>query len=157
MKKKLSLLYEIYNCTSQELVYSNEEGIEQLGNIIQEKQELISEIDYLDRKFLIEFEDVKKELGVSTLDSLVGSSDESFAALKLNTSEIVEILNKIDRLGKIVRAKVVKLREDLSQELTKLKKQKHVSQIYGSEKPKGANIDFGIYDTSSSSSFDKKK
>ncbi|MCL2164269.1 MAG: hypothetical protein FWH55_07735 [Oscillospiraceae bacterium] len=157
MKKKLSLLYEIYTCTSQEYVYANEEGIEQLGNLIQEKQELILEIDYLDRRFLAEFEDVKKELGVSSLETLGEKGDESLAVLKLNTSEIMDILKKIDALDKKVHAKVAKLRSDLSQELTKIKKQRHVSEIYSSESSKGATVDFSVYDASKNSSFDKKK
>ena len=157
MKKKLSILYQIYNCTSQEYGYANEDGIEQLGILIEEKQGMISEIDYLDRKFLVEFEDLKQELGIDSLDNIDGEGNEELTVLKLNTTEILEILNKIDDLDKKVQTKVSKLREDLAQELTKIKKQKDVSKIYNTENAKGAMRDLGVYDTSNKSTFDKKK
>jgi hypothetical protein len=157
MQKKLSILYEIHNLTSLEYNYTYEDGIEQLGNILAEKQEMIYEIDYLDQKFLMEFDALKKELGVSSLEDVGEQDGEGFSELKSNTSDMLDTLKKIEKLDKKVQMKIMKLRGDISQELTRIKKQRHVSSIYNAENAKGVMRDFGVFDSSGGTSFDKKK
>ena len=157
MKRKLSILYEIHNHTSQEYNCVSEENLEQLGSLLKEKQELMSEIDYLDRKFLVEFDELKKELGVSSLENIDMEGNSSLDSLKLNTEEILDILKKIERLDKKVQQKISKLRNDITMEMTKIKKHKQVNKIYNDENAKSVMRDFGVYDISKRSSFDKKK
>jgi hypothetical protein len=157
MKKKLSILYEIHTLTSHEYLFAHEDGIEQLGNILAEKQDKMDEIDNLDRKFLVEFDALKKELGVSSLEDIGEQEGVGFSELKTNTSDMLTTLKKIEELDKKVQTKIMKLREDISNDLTRIKKQKHVSSIYNAENTKGVMRDFGVYDTSGGSSFDEKK
>ena len=157
MERKLSLLYELYKHTNQEYIYANEEGIGLLGNILKEKQELMSEIDHLDRKFLVGFSDLKQELGVSSLDDLDGATGENFASLKLNAAEIMSVLEKIDAMDKEVQQKINKLRDDVTQDLARIKKQRQANKVYAEESAKNVMRDFGVYDVSKSSSFDTKK
>jgi hypothetical protein len=64
MQRKLSLLYEIYKQTAQEYSYVCSEDIDLFGNVIAEKQALINEIDFLDRRFLDEYSSLKDALGL---------------------------------------------------------------------------------------------
>ena len=157
MRRKLSLLYEFYHFTSDEYNYVREESIELLGTIIEDKQELINEIDYLDRKFLTEFSVLKEILGVSSLEELSGSGDDGLLnELKLNTKEIMDLLIKIDTLDKKVNAKIAKLRADLTLDLSRVQKQRHISTLYSGDKPK-PNLSPGQNNAYTGSTFDRRK
>ena len=150
-------MYELYNHTLQEHIYASEDGVDLLSTVLKEKQDLMSEIDYLDRKFLVGFSDLKKELGVSSLEEMERTDDKDFADLRLNTVEILDTLKKIDSLDKKVQQKITKLRNDITQDLAKIKNQRRASKVYAEENAKNVMRDFGVYDAPKSSSFDAKK
>ena len=157
MRRKLSLLFEFYRYTSDEYDYVREESMEQLGSIIVEKQEIINEINFLDRKFLVDFSSLKERLGISSLDELKNRGEYgSLTELKLNTKEIMNVLSKIDTLDKKVNAKIAKLRTELTSDLTRIQKQRNISTLYSGDKPK-KNVSPGQKNVYSGSSFDRKK
>ena len=159
MRRKLSLLYEIYRYTSEEYLYVQEESMEQLGAVLADKQELISEIDYLDRKFLTDFSALKELLGIASFEELKAGEHGNrglLSELKLNTKEIMEILTKIDAQDKKVTAKIAKLRDDLTMELVRIRKQRNISTVYSGDKPQ-RNISPGQNNTYTGSTFDSKK
>jgi hypothetical protein len=133
MRRKLSLLYEIFNHSNLAFGYVSEDSVEQLANVFSEKQEMIYEIDYLDRKFLNEFEGLKAAVGISSMEELRVGDNGRLADLRLNTSEIMDILKKIDALDQKVNQKIAKLREDVAADLVRIRRQRHISGIYGSD------------------------
>jgi len=157
MMHKVSLLYEIYKFTLDEFGYIKEENMEQMGCIIEQKQDLIHEVDYLDRKFLAEYMALKERLGISSLDEIEPQSSKRLTELRLNTFEIMEILFKIDELDKKVNRRMSKMRDGIAMELIKIRKQKHIHSIYSNEKPREKNQSArAVASGAFHSSFDKK-
>ena len=155
MQRKLSLLYEMHNLSSQAYGYLSEDGVEPLGNIYEAKQALIDEVDHLDKLFLHEFENLKAGLGLTSIADLSGNGSPLLKELKLNTSEILGPLEKIEGLDSRLNLKILKMRDDIAADLARVRKQKQVSGTYSSDGPPRPKFDQADY--SSQSSFDKKK
>jgi len=133
MRRKLSLLYEMHGLSEQAYGYVSEESLEPLGNIIEAKQELIREIDQLDRSFLFEFERLKSDLGLSSMEDLKKPQNPHLRDLQDNSAEIMGLLNKIDALDVKLNQGIVKLREDIAADLSRIRRQKQVSGMYSSD------------------------
>jgi len=135
MGRKLTLLYEMQNLSEQAYNYISEECVEPLNNIIEAKQALIVEIDHLDRRFLLEFEQLKNDLGLSSIADLRRGESPLLKDLRLNTAEILDILQKLDELDTKLNQGIVKLRDDIAADLTRIRRQKQISGVYSNETP----------------------
>ncbi|MDR1439575.1 MAG: hypothetical protein LBJ10_06050 [Clostridiales bacterium] len=159
MQRKLSLLYEIYRLTAQEYSYVCAENVELFGNIVAGKQELMDDIDGLDRVFLDEYAALKEALGLpaaaggaAAAEALASAAAVAEAGpsagvaagaggvagipeLRLNTAEILAILAKIEELDAKISQRVAKLRDSLAADLARLRMQKHANSVYSNERP----------------------
>ena len=135
MRRKLSLLHEIHKLTVAEYGYVRDDSIEQLGNVLAEKQELMNEIDALDNRFLREFTAMKEAFGVSSVEEMPAEADAdgSLAQMKSSTADILDALAKISDLDAQITEKISELRQALTADMTRLRHQRHVSGIYGAD------------------------
>jgi len=135
-ERKLALLGRMCAISESESLYATEDGVECLGNVLQERQGLISDIDHLDRRFLAEFEALKRALGVETLEeadaSALGGSDRA-EAMRRRTEKTVGLLRRIEAADRVSSARVAALRDSLAQDIVRLRKQRHINSIYGNE------------------------
>jgi hypothetical protein len=147
MRRKLSLLYEMHSLSEQANNYISEECVESLGNIVDAKQELIAEVDRLDKLFLDDYGVLKAELGLSSIEELQGVAPPPLRELRLNTAEIMDLLKKIEALDKRFNGGIKSLREDISADLARIRRQKQTSGIYandGKQRKKSSASDFGL-------------
>ena len=133
MRRKLALLHEIYALSEQASGYINEADIERLGNIIADKQELIDSADHADRMFLAEFANLKAQLGIASMEELRVSQSPQLGELRRNTAEIFAMIEKIYTLDENINRGILKLREDITADLTRIRKQKHISSLYSND------------------------
>ena len=154
MKRKLSLLYEMHNLSAKAYNYISEDSVEPLNNIFEAKQELIHEIDQLDRVFLDGFEQLKSGLGLSSIADLRQPQSPQLKDLQLNTAEIMDLMQKIGDLDAKLNQKIVKLREDIAADLTRIRRQKQVSGFYSNDNTRRQKDDQP--DMSAPPNFDKK-
>ena len=155
MRRKLSLLRDMLNLSEQANNYLGEENVDLLNNIIDAKQELIRDIDHLDKKFLIEFETLKTEQGISSMEELKMSLSTELPILRENTSAILDILNKIYAFEKKFNGGAVKLRDDIAAELNRIRRQKQINAFYSNDSPRRKKNEPANHPAFSS--FDKKK
>ena len=154
MRRKLSLLHEMHSLSVQAYNHISEESVEPLNNIIEAKQALIVEIDHLDRRFLLEFEKLKTDLGLTSMADLRRGESPLLKDLRLNTAEILDILQKLDELDAKLNHGIVKLRDDIAADLARIRRQKQISGAYSNDTPR-QNINEQA-DYTSTPGFDKR-
>ena len=133
MRRKLASLRDIYNLSQQAYSYINEDDVERLYNVIDEKQKFINDVDHLDKQFLIEFNKIKSDLGIESFAELHLSQSPGLEELHKNTADILEMLQKIYDYDLKINSGAAKLREGITVELIRIKKQKHISEIYSND------------------------
>ena len=133
MRRKLSLLHEMHYLTVQAYSYVSEESVESLGNIFETKQGLIREIDGLDKQFLALFDGLKAGFGINSMAELRQDRSPGLKDLRANTSEILEMLKKLDALDAKLNQSVEKLRGNVAADLNRIRKQRQISGVYSSD------------------------
>jgi len=133
LQRKLSILREIYLYSLQTSSYISEDSVEQLNNIFDEKREMTLEVDSLDRQFLNEFDRLKADYGLNVAGDAQGGKSPYLRELKDSTAEMLELLKKTEELDAISYRSIKSLRDNISNDLTNIRRQKHVSGVYGNE------------------------
>ena len=133
MKRKLSLLHEMHYLSTQAYGYVSEESVDSLSNIFEAKQALIQEIDILDKQFLKLFDGLKAGFGINSMAELRQDKSPGLSDLRANTSEILEMLKKLDALDSKLNISVEKLRGDVAADLNRIRRQKQISGVYSSD------------------------
>ena len=133
MRRKITLLNDMRDLSEQAGNYIDEESVGLLQNLLDAKQELIREVDRLDRMFLTQFNDVKTMLGVSSLEELSLTYSPELGDLRDNTSAICDLLNKIYEFDKKFNGDIRKLRDSVAADLTRIRRQKQISRLYTNE------------------------
>ena len=139
MRRKLPLLYTMRRLTDAEFGYINGDSMEQLGNTLAERQELIKEIDMLDERFLREYGELKEAFGVESAEEIPAGAvsgtdcEGLLAEMKSATNEIMGVLTDISDLDAQIAEKMATLRASLTADMERLRHQRHVSGIYGAD------------------------
>lgn len=128
--KKYKLLEDILRLTKEQSSVINEDGIDNLNRIIEEKQNNIDQIDKLDEEFNVYFQRLKSELKVNTLDEIQGTNIEGIKELKDCTKGIIDIIGEISKLEQENNSNAKNLLEDLGKEIKKLNQGKKVNTVY---------------------------
>lgn len=146
-RRKLSLLYELFNISSQAVNYISEDSVGQLDNLYKAKQELINEIDSIDREFLLDFDRLKAELGVASIEEIPRSRYPRISDLHENVGEILDILRKIEKLDKKASDSIIKLRAAIADDLVRIRRQKQITGKYENDRvqAKDGAADISLY------------
>lgn len=133
LKKKHVLLRSILSLTKAQYSHINEDSVEKLQKLIDEKQHVIDDINKLDDEFDIYFSRLKTNLKINSLDELNAAGIEGAKHLKEITAEIINLIMEISEMEKENRQKSKELLDILGEEIKKINQGKKVSATYTSK------------------------
>lgn len=133
LKKKHVLLRSILSLTQAQVSQINEESIDKLQKLIDEKQHVIDDINSLDDEFNVYFTRLKSTLKINSLDELNAEELEGAKVLKEVTAGIISLIKEISELEKTNNEKSKELLGTLSGEIKKLNQGKKVNTGYVSK------------------------
>lgn len=128
--KKHELMCELNRLTREQSLVITEEGLDELDKLIEKKQAVIDQMIALDEEFDVCFQNLKKELGVNSLDELKGFEIKGIRELQQTISKIMDIVKETIALEKENSAKAKKLLEAFGNEIKKLNQGKRASSAY---------------------------
>lgn len=135
-RKKYGYLQDILALTQKQTAVIVEDGIEVLGQLINEKQKVIEEIDRLDEEYGVYFQRLKTVLKITDLADVDASKTEGAKKLKDVTSGLMELIKQIKELETSNNEKAHKLYNHFGEEIRKISAGKKMTSAYA---PKGEN------------------
>lgn len=132
LKKKYVLLRSILSLTQAQSSEINENAVEKLQKLIDEKQNTIDEINKLDDEFDACFTRLKNALKVNSLDELDAVGIEGAKHLKEITADIINLIKEISEIEKANNLKSEELLNNLRSEIKKINQTKTINNAYGS-------------------------
>lgn len=130
LKKKHVMLRAILSLTQAQSAQMNEDGIEKLQKLIDEKQHVIDDINKLDEEFSVYFTRLKTTLKIKSLDELNASGIEGAKHLKEITAGILNLITEISGIEKTNNKKSEELLNELGSEIRKINQGKKVNSTY---------------------------
>jgi methyl-accepting chemotaxis protein len=128
--KKYSLLKDILFITRDQSKSLNEDGIEALQKLIEEKQKKIDEINKIDETFDVYFKRLKQTLGIKSLDEVKGSEINGIGKLKDAVGGIMTIVNEISEIEKSNNRKAKEVLDSLANKIRQANQGKQLSNAY---------------------------
>lgn len=142
--KKLIDLNKIYDITKKQTNAILNYNVDELNRLTDQKQEQIDDINELDNIFGTKFLQIKKELGLDSLEEVTENKKE-FKVIQGFISEIQETVSRIMELEKQNSETAQDLQREVKESMQQTGKDKKILQGYNPH-----NISSPIY-------FDKKK
>lgn len=130
LKKKHVLLRSILSLTQAQASQINEDSIEKLTGLIDEKQHVIDDINKLDDEFNVYFTRLKTTLKINSVEELNASGIEGARHLKEITAGIINLINEISELEKTNSKSSQELLNKLGSEIRKINQSKKVNTVY---------------------------
>lgn len=129
---KLFLINQLLTLTKQQ-----SEGLESgetdiLNEIIDQKQNIISKIDVLDKEFLAKYDLLKSEFLIDNIGNINADDKHSMRLLQDKIKEIQMLAEKIQQIDNANIERLKKNMESVKAELKKVKFGKKISKGYGS-------------------------
>jgi hypothetical protein len=128
--KKLLLLQDLYKLTVRQSDMINQDKLENLDEIIGDKQKCIDQIDKLDEEFNVYFLRLKQQLNIKNLDELHNPDIKGVKELKLTIGTIIELIKEISTLEQQNNLKAKSLLDELGKEIKKINQGKKVTNAY---------------------------
>jgi len=136
LKKKHVLLRSILSLTQAQSSQINEDSIEELQKLIDEKQHVIDDINKLDEEFSVYFVRLKTTLKINSLDELNAAEVEGTRHLKEITAGIINLITEISEIEKTNDDKSKEVLGKLGGEIKKINQGLKVNSTYS---PRPAN------------------
>lgn len=130
LEKKKSHMQCILDLTQKQSAVIDQDSLEELQKLIDEKQIHIDTINKIDEDFEVYFRRLKSTLNIKTLNELELPGVSGAAALKDETAAIIELIKKISKLEETNSIKAKGLLENLGDEIKKLNQGKKISSAY---------------------------
>jgi len=147
LEKKKQNLINILDYTKLQTIVIDAQDEQKLIEYLENKQKHIDNINLLDDSFVVKFNQLKKILGINSLDELSSTRVDEFKKLKL---ELNSIYHLIEQIFEIEKENSVKIKKEYADIKSKLK------EINGEKKLNSAYI-VKTTDLSGGAFFDKKK
>jgi len=128
--KKYKCLQDLILLTMAQTEAINEEGMDGLGKLINEKQAKIDEIINIDEDFEMHFSLLKQKLGVDKLDEIDTSRLKGAKELKQITEKIMELLTEINKLEKQNHEKAKSLLDEFGAKIRQIREGKKLNDLY---------------------------
>lgn len=129
-REKQKKLEDILFLTRAQSKAIEEDGIENLGKLLDDKQKKINEINKSDEEFYMYYEKIKEKYSVESLENLEISDIKDVKELQEVIGSIKKILQEISGLEKENNEKVKEILEDLSGKIKKINQGKKASNVY---------------------------
>ena len=130
LHKKQGFLQEIMDLTKSQTAAIDEESLEKLQKLIEDKQAKIDLIDKLDEEFNVYFQRLKSTLKINNLAELDAAGSPKAAQLKEATAGILKLIISIGDIEKVNSEKSQKLLKDMGNDIKKLNQGKKVNSAY---------------------------
>lgn len=142
--RKYSLLTDMLDLTKRQTASINEDDLDVLQKIIDDKQAIINSIDKLDDEFEACFKKLKSELKIDRLDELKDrlgdlknfSAIERLGELQEIIAKIMHLTREISEIEKINGEKAKDLFEKLGSEIEKINQARMLKSAYSPQMPK---------------------
>ncbi|WP_265445767.1 flagellar protein FlgN [Acetivibrio straminisolvens] len=129
-QQKIDCLKSILSLTTAQAEAINEEGMDGLSKLIDEKQIKIDEINSLDEKFNECFTALKQKLGINSLDEAGRLGIKGAKELQELVSEIMVFLREISEIEKKNKEKANGLLNELGAKIREIREGRRVSSAY---------------------------
>lgn len=144
--KKSDNLRKLYEVTKLQAVDISSNSLNSLLDHIKQKQDLMNEIDAIDKKFFNNFQELKFHLGVKSLEEVDVQEYPEISSLKLSVKEVMNLIGEIDKQDKNnisdVKLEMNKLKEDMKD----IQTQSKVIKNYGTSSVSSYGKDYqGFY------------
>ncbi len=143
---KSDFLRKLYDVTKLQALDISSNSLNSLLDHIKEKQDIMNEIDAIDEGFFSKFQELKRNLGVNSLDEIDTSEYPEIAELKYSVKEVMDLLGEIDRQDKSNISKAKTEMDKLKEDMKDLKTQTKVFKNYGNSSVSSYGKDYqGFY------------
>lgn len=137
---KLFLLKQVLTLTQQQSTNIDSEEAEKLNEIIEQKQNIMTRIDSLDKEFVEKYDLLKKAGGFESLERLQPYERDKMKVLQDKIAQIYALTEKIQRLDDANLEKLKKNLKSVQGELEKVRVGKKVMQGYSNKSTEGISI-----------------
>ena len=133
-QEKKNLLNEMLLITQEQKTIIVEQAIDQLNNLIDEKQNRINSINSLDDQFEQIFSNMKTELKINDIGELLVLKNPEAIELKKTISDIMTLINHIKNVEMENALKLNQQKKEIGKKLQDLKKNRlAVNKFYNSK------------------------
>lgn len=139
--KKYEFLHEIQETAKRQQLLTDSNSFNSLMDSIQKRQQLMEEIDFLDRQFYLIYVQLKEKIGVSALDQIEAFEYPEILELRELISSLMNLLGEIDELDHSNLTGLKREIETVKENMRKAQSQKRVSRGYGMRSPSGYGTD----------------
>lgn len=140
MEKKSSL-DKMLNLTENQQKAIEEEDLDLIGTILEDKEKLIIKIDKIDIQFIELYNSIKEKEGISSFDEIDVKKYDNIKNLKNIVSEINNILRKISNIDKENTKKMKLSITNIKLDIKNVKKGKEAYKGYNHESVESILID----------------
>lgn len=128
--QKLNSMNEILELTKKQENVITEDSLNNMQEIINQKQALIDSINKLDENFDVYYTRLKSVLGVTNLEHVPASQVPGVVELKKIINSIFHIMEQIQKLEKENKDKADELLNNLGQQIKKVNQNKLINNSY---------------------------
>lgn len=128
LTNKKNKMQEILELTKLQKDAIENKNDEKLSELIDKKQLAINQIDALDMKFNSLFNEVKKDLGVSSLEEI--KDKQEFKEVKIYVEEIIRLINEIISIEKENSVKIREEYDDIKDKIRQINDVKKATNAY---------------------------
>lgn len=129
--KKSDKLKKLYEVTKLQTGDISSNSLNSLLDHIKQKQDLMNDIDDIDKKFYENFQELKSDLSVKSIEDIDVQEYPEISSLKISVKELMNLIGEIDKQDKNnisnVNIEINKLKEDMKD----IKTQSKVIKNYG--------------------------
>ncbi len=137
---KLFLIKQLLTLTQQQSEGLESEEVEKLNKVINQKQNIIDRIDVLDKEFVDKYDILKRVFSIDKLENLQSDDKNSIRLLQDKIKEIENLTEKIQKIDKMNIERLKQNMESVKQQLKKVKYGKRISKGYGNKSIDGISI-----------------
>lgn len=140
-KKKKELLNKILELTKNQSQSIENEKLDDLSTILDEKENLMKEIDAVDKEFLENYNAIKEGEGIGSFDEINVEKYQDIEDLKNIVTELNSILTKISHMDKENTRKMAANIKNVKLDIRNVKKGKKAHKGYNQESVNSILID----------------
>jgi len=130
LQEKKTLLEEICLFTEKQADVITEDGLDDLKKLIDEKQQRIDKLKELDIDFVEALDDLKKNVGIESLEEPAAANIPWAGILRQKTVELVNLIEKISLIEKANNKKANDLLKSFGDQIKRINCGKKVSFAY---------------------------
>lgn len=132
-REKQIKLEELLFLTNAQSKAIEEEGIENIEKLLNDKQKKIEEINKNDEEFYVYYEKIKEMYSIKNIKNLEASNIKGVRELQEVIGNIKKTIQQISELEKENNEKVKKILKDLGEKIRKINQGKKASNVYSSD------------------------